>query len=128
MGLKAAEPDGLEADRLLLRQYEPVPTVTTVSKLVDLLSTTFSGDLMDSLTDFERRVTSWEHDAKETLSDSIKSGHQRFVERWFSQSFVNQHFWHDRMDEICEIVRKRFISTKKNMKPVSAMGSQDQKL
>ena len=26
---------------------------------------------MDSLTDFERRVTSWEHDAKDTLSDLI---------------------------------------------------------
>ena len=38
---------------------------------MDLLATTFSGDLMDSLTDFERRVTSWEHDAKDTLSDLI---------------------------------------------------------
>ena len=40
-----------------------VPTVTTVSKLVDLLATTFSGELMDSLTDFDRRVTSCEHEA-----------------------------------------------------------------
>ena len=52
--LKAAEPDQLEAYRLLLRRYEPVSTVTTVPKLVDLLATTFSGDLMDSLTKFER--------------------------------------------------------------------------
>ena len=29
---------------------------------------------MNSLTDFERRVTSWEHEAKETLSDLIKFG------------------------------------------------------
>ena len=49
--LKAAEPEKLEAYRLLLRRYEPVSTVTTVSKLVDLLATTFSGDLMDFLTD-----------------------------------------------------------------------------
>ena len=61
--IKAAEPEGLEAHRVLLRRYEPVPTVTTVSKLVDLLATTFSGELMDSLTDFDRRLTSWEHEA-----------------------------------------------------------------
>ena len=66
--LKAAE------YRLLLRRDEPVSTVTTVSKLVDLLATTFGGDLMDSLTDFERRVTSWEHEAKETSSDFIRIG------------------------------------------------------
>ena len=55
-------------------------TVTTVSKLVDLLASTYSGDLVDSLTDFQRRVTSWEHDAKATLSDliSIGSCHPRF--------------------------------------------------
>ena len=41
---------------------------------MDLLATTFSGDFMDSLTDFERRVTSWEHEAKETLSDLINIG------------------------------------------------------
>ena len=64
--LKAAEPDWLEAYRLLLRRYEPVSTVTTVSKLLDLLATTFSGDLMDSLTYFERAVASWKHGAKET--------------------------------------------------------------
>ena len=69
--LQAAEPEGLEAYRFLFRQHEPMSTVTTVSKLVDLLATTFSGDLMDSLTDFERRVTSWEHDAKDALSDLI---------------------------------------------------------
>ena len=72
--LKAAEQEELEADRLLLRRYESISTVTTVSQLVDFLATTFSGDLMDSLTYFERRVTSWEHDAKETLSDLINIG------------------------------------------------------
>ena len=41
---------------------------------MDLLATTFSGDLMDSGTDFERRLTSREHEAKETLSDLIKIG------------------------------------------------------
>ena len=49
--LKTAEPEGLVAYRILLRRYEPVSTVTTVSKLVDLLATTFSGDLMDSFID-----------------------------------------------------------------------------
>ena len=64
--LKAKEPERLEAYRLLLRRYKPVSTVTIVPKLVDVLATTFCGDLMDSLTDFERRVASWEYDAKET--------------------------------------------------------------
>ena len=40
--LKAAEPEGLEACRLLFRRYEPVSTATTVSQCVDLLATTFS--------------------------------------------------------------------------------------
>ena len=39
---------------------------------MDLLATTFSGDLLDSLTDFERRVSSWEQTRK--LSDLIKIG------------------------------------------------------
>ena len=29
---------------------------------------------MDALADFERRVTSWEHDAKEIVSDLINIG------------------------------------------------------
>ena len=44
--LKAKEPEELEAHRFLLRRYEPVLTLTTVSKLWDLLVTTFSGDLI----------------------------------------------------------------------------------
>ena len=71
---RAQQPEGLEAYRLLHRRNEPVSTFPTLSKLVDLLATTFSGDLMDSLTNFERRDASWEHDAQETLSDSIKIG------------------------------------------------------
>ena len=44
--LKAKEPEELEAYRFLLRRYEPVLTLTTVSKLSELLATTFSGDLI----------------------------------------------------------------------------------
>ena len=46
--LKSAEPEVLRACRLLSQRYEPISTVTTVSKLVDLLAITFSGDLTDS--------------------------------------------------------------------------------
>ena len=67
-GGRAGGPGGLPPS---LRQSKPVSTVTTVSKLVHLLATTFSGDLMDSLTDFQRRVTLWEHEAKDTLPDLI---------------------------------------------------------
>ena len=51
--LKASERDKLEAYRFLLQRYEPISTVRMVSKLVDLFATSFSGDLMDALTDFE---------------------------------------------------------------------------
>ena len=57
----------------MVRRYEPV-SVTTVSKVVDFLATTYGGHLMDSFTDFERRVTSWEHEATESLSDLMKIG------------------------------------------------------
>ena len=92
---KAKEPEGREAYELLLRRYETVSTVATVSKFVDLLATTFSGDLMDSLTDFERRVASWERNAKETLSefDQHRSRHQRFEEMWFSGCNMCRGLW-----------------------------------
>ena len=61
--LKAGEPQGIAAYRLLLRRYEPQTTATTVTKLVELLSTQFAGDLLDCVTDFERRVAVWEGEA-----------------------------------------------------------------
>ena len=55
LALKATEPEGLEAYRFLLRRYEPsFDGHNRLEKLVDLRATTFSGNLMDSLTDFER--------------------------------------------------------------------------
>ena len=71
--LKAGEPEGFEAYRLLLRRYEPQTTATTVTKLVELLSTQFAGDLLDCVTDFERRVAVWESEAGEQLSDLIRA-------------------------------------------------------
>ena len=47
---------------------------STVTKLVDLLAITYSGHIMDPETDFERRVASWEQEAKETSSDLINIG------------------------------------------------------
>ena len=108
--LKAAEPEGLEAYRLL-RRYEQTSTVTTVSKPVDLLATTFSGDFTGSLTDLEGRVTSWEqHDMKRNIvkCDQNRSCHERFGGReGFRRSLVDQHCRHDRVGEICERDRKR---------------------
>ena len=72
--LKAGEPEGFEAYRLLLRRYEPQTTATTVTKLVELLSTQFAGDLLDCVTDLERRAAVWESEAGEQLSDLIKIG------------------------------------------------------
>ena len=72
--LKAGEPEEFEAYRLLLRWYEPQTRATTVTKLVELLSTQFAGDLLDCVTDFERRVAVWEGEAREQLSDLIEIG------------------------------------------------------
>ena len=130
--LKAADPEGLEVYRLLLRRYELVTTVTTVSKLVDLLATTFSGDLMDSLTDYESRVASWEHDAKETLSDLMKIGVAiEGLERGGFRDHLLTNIagmteWTNFTKEIESVELSR-----RNTQPVpmclSAMGSQDQK-
>ena len=45
------------ASSFFCRSYEPFSTVAAVAKLVDLLATPFSGDLMEAVTAFERRVT-----------------------------------------------------------------------
>ena len=98
--LKAADLAELEAYRFLLRRDEPVSTVTTGSKLLALLEATCSGDLMDSLTDCERRVLGARGKRNIVTFDENRSSHERFGETWFSGSFAHQHCWHDRMDEI----------------------------
>ena len=55
-----------------------------------------------------------------------RSCHQRFGERWFSGSFVDQHCWHDRMDEICKIDRTRCISPKKHTSCTNGFGDDGQ--
>ena len=87
--LKAREPEGFEACRLLLRRYEPQTTATAVTKFVELLSTQFAGDLLDCVTDFERRVAVWESEAGEQLSDLIKIG--VVVKGLEKGPFVDQH-------------------------------------
>ena len=124
-------PEGLEAYRLLLRRYEPISTVTTVSKLVDLLANTFSGDVMDSLTYFERRVTSWEHEAKETLPDLIKIG---VVVKGLEKGGFRDHLLIDNAGttEWTKFVKEieNVELARRNTQPVpmdlSAMGNQDQ--
>ena len=72
--LKPIEQEELEAYRFLLRRYEPVSTVTAVSKLLGLLATTFewrSCGLFHRPREVSRIL---EHDAQETLSDLIKIG------------------------------------------------------
>ena len=91
-----------------------------------------SGDLMDSLTDFERRVASWEHDAKETLSDLIKIG---VVIKGLEKGGFRDHLlintagtteWTKFVKEIenVELARR---NTQLVPMDLSAMGSQDQK-
>ena len=134
--LQATGAGGLDAYRFLLRRYEPVSAVTTVSNLVDLLATTFSGDLMESLTesltDFERRVSSWEQDAQETLSDLIKIG---VAIKGLEKGGFRHHLL---INTAGSTERTKFATqielvelARKNTQPVpmdlSAMGSQDQK-
>ena len=105
---------------------------TTVSNLVDSLATTFSGDFIDSLTDFERQVTSWEHDAKETLSDLIKFG--VVIKGFGDTGGFRDHLlinaagtteWSKLLKQI-----ENVELTRRNRQPVpmdlSAMGSEDQ--
>ena len=61
--LKAREPEEFEAYRLLLRQYEPQTTATTVTKLVELLSTQFAGDPLDLCA-----VEKWERNTRKPIS------------------------------------------------------------
>ena len=130
--LKAAEPEELEAYRLLLRRQEPVSTVTTVSKLVDLLATTVLV-ISWTLTDFERRVTSWEHEAKETLSDLIEIG---VVTKGLEKGGFRDHLliktagtaeWTKFVKQIenVELARR---NTELVPMDLSAMGSQDHKV
>ena len=112
---KCQSPEGLEAYRLLLRRYGPISTVMTVSKLVELLATTFSGDLTDGhiLSD-EYHPGSTTRNKNTVRPDQNWSCHQRSGKRWIARSLVEQHCWHDRMDEICERNRKRQTGTKKH--------------
>ena len=69
-----------------VHRFLQISTVTTVSILLNLLETTFGGDLMKAMTDFERRVTAWEYESKKAVSHLIKnrSCHQRPGERLIS--------------------------------------------
>ena len=96
-------------------------TFTTVSKMVDLLATTFSGDLMDSSTG--------EHDTKEKLSDLIKVG---VVIKGLEKKGFRDHLlinaagttdWTKFVKDI-ENARR---NTPLVQMDLSAMGSQDQK-
>ena len=61
--------------------------------------------------------------------DQNRSCHQMFGERWFSRSFVDQHCWHNRVDEICEsntLTWHEEAHTQPVPIDLLAMGSQDQ--
>ena len=45
------------ASSFFCRSYEPLSSVAAVAKLVDVLAIPFSGDLVEAVTAFERRVT-----------------------------------------------------------------------
>ena len=72
--LKAGEGEGLEAWRLIVNRYEPTTVANSVGRLVEILSSDFSGDIVDELTEFERKVKVWEDQNHETMSDKMKIG------------------------------------------------------
>ena len=99
---------------------------------MDLLETT-CGALVDALTDVERRVTSWEHDGKEKLSDLIKIG---VVIKGLEKGGFRDHLlintagtteWTTLVKEI-----ENVDLTRRNTQPapmdLSALDSQDRKL
>ena len=86
---------------------------------------------MDSLTDFERRVTSWEHEVKETLSALIKIGAvikslEKVGFRYHLLITAGTTEWTKFAKEI-ESVELARRNTQLVPMDLSAMGSQDQK-
>ena len=72
---RAGTSEGLEAWRMLIHNYEPLSRQTTVMKLIELLSFDFaSGRLLDKLEDFDMKVSEYEKESKETLSDNMRIG------------------------------------------------------
>ena len=61
--LKVGKPEEFEAYRLLLRRYEPQTTATTATKLVELLSTQFAGNLLDLCA-----VEKWDRNTRKPIS------------------------------------------------------------
>ena len=60
---------------MLLHNYEPHSRQTTVMRLIELLSFDFaSGRLLDKLEDFDMKVSEYEKESKEALSDNMRIG------------------------------------------------------
>ena len=50
------EGEGFEAWRALVNKHEPTSKASVVGKLAEILRTPFDGDLLDTLTTFERKI------------------------------------------------------------------------
>ena len=68
------ECEGFEAWRALVNKYEPTSKAIVVGKLAEILRMPFDGDLLDTITTFERKIMIYEAQSRETISDSLKIG------------------------------------------------------
>ena len=87
VALTNKEGEGFEAWRALVNRYEP-SKVNVVGKLAEILRTPFEGDLLDAITTFERKVTIYEAQSREAISDSLEIG---CVVAGMGQSSMREH-------------------------------------
>ena len=80
---------GFEAWRALVNKYEPTSKASVVGKLVEILRTSFDGDLLDAITTFERKIMIYEAQSRETIRGSLKIG---CVIAGMGQNSMRKHF------------------------------------
>ena len=73
---------------MLIQRYEPSSNSTNVGRLVEVLSSSFQGDLLEAITDFERRIMVYENQSGEAVSDALKIG---CVVKGLEQSTLKEH-------------------------------------
>ena len=86
---KAGPSEGLEAWRQLLLKYEARSRQTRVMRLLEVLPYDFkSGEMLDSLENFERLVGQYEKESGKTLDDDLKIG---IVIRGIEKGSLREH-------------------------------------
>lgn len=115
--VNSGEQQGLEAWRRLVNRFEPRVRSRYAGLLLEILSSTFSGDIVSRIEAFERQIAEYQKNSSETVSDGIRIG---IVLRNMDEGPVRQHLlmnaerlklWQDFREEIVNIRRAQLTST-----------------